>query len=158
MWSLSRGFKVDLGGNRREGCWNKGVGEMFQVIVRPVAGSGSVSLQFGAEKRTLTQTERVTLPPIHWVVLVVYKQVLKTPPDQTKDGVVQRRCHSVQMHTNGDSRPYLPSSLHTSRLQLTLVFPIHTNHGDMSVCHLHFTELNSWLLMFWSTLLLNVCH
>lgn len=40
---------------------------------------------------------------------------IKAPPDQTTDGAVQRRCHSVQMHTNGDSRPFLPSSLHTSR-------------------------------------------
>lgn len=147
MWSLSRCFKVDLGGNRREGCRNMGVGEMFQVIVRPVAGSGSVSLQFGAEKRTLTQTERVTLPPIHWVVLVVYKRVLKTPPDQTKDGVVQRRCHSVQMHTNGDSRPDLPSSLHTSRQQLTLVFPIHTNHGDMRCVSLAFCRILPYLIL-----------
>lgn len=40
---------------------------------------------------------------------------IETPPDQTTDGAVQRRCHSVQTHTNGDSRPFLPSSLHTSR-------------------------------------------
>lgn len=35
----------------------------FRVIVRPVAGSGATILQCGAEKRTLRQTERVTLPP-----------------------------------------------------------------------------------------------
>lgn len=40
---------------------------------------------------------------------------IQGPPDQTTDGAVQRRCHSVQMHTNGGSRPFLPSSLHTSR-------------------------------------------
>lgn len=40
---------------------------------------------------------------------------IKAPPDQTTDGAVQRRCHSVQMHTNGGSRPFLRSSLHTSR-------------------------------------------
>lgn len=28
------------------------------------------------------------------------------PPDHTEDGVVQRRCHSVQMHADGDSRPW----------------------------------------------------
>lgn len=57
---------------------------------------------------------------MHWVVLVDRKRVLKIPPDQTKDGVVQRRCHSVQMHTSEDSSLYLPSSSHTSRQQLTL--------------------------------------
>ncbi len=82
--------------------------------VRPVTERGAVILQLGAEKRPLTQTERVTLSPIHWVVLVDNKRVLKTPPDQTKDGVVQRRCHSVQMHTNEDSRPDLRSSIHTT--------------------------------------------
>lgn len=92
----------------------------FRVIVRPVAETGAVTLPFGAEKRTLRKTERVTLPPIHWVVLVNHERVLKIPPDQTKDGAVQRRCHSVQMHTNEDSRPDLPSSLHTSRQQLPL--------------------------------------
>lgn len=50
--------------------------------------------------------------------------MLRIPPDQTKDGAVQRRCHSVQMHTNEDSRRYLLSSLHTSREQLTIVFVI----------------------------------
>lgn len=51
-----------------EGMWKKDVGtrgwvKRLRVIVRPVAGSGAVILQFGAEKRTLRQTERVTLPP-----------------------------------------------------------------------------------------------
>lgn len=35
----------------------------FRVIVRPAAETGAVILQFGAEKRPLRQTERVTLPP-----------------------------------------------------------------------------------------------
>lgn len=35
----------------------------FRVIVRPVPERRAVILQFGAEKRTLRQTERVTLPP-----------------------------------------------------------------------------------------------
>lgn len=51
-----------------EGIGKKGVGtrgwvKRFRVIVRPVAGSGATILQCGAEKRTLRQTERVTLPP-----------------------------------------------------------------------------------------------
>lgn len=72
-----------------EGIGKKGVGtwgwvKRFRVIVRPVAGTGAVVLQFGAEKRTLIQTERVTLPPIHWVVLVAHKRVLTntTRPNQ----------------------------------------------------------------------------
>lgn len=53
---------------------------------------------------------------------------IKMPPDQTTDGAVQRRCHSVQMHTNGDSGPFLPSSLHTSRKALNLnQFPFKLN-------------------------------
>ncbi len=73
------------------------------------------------QRRELWDRQREWLcPPIHWVVLVDHKRLLKIPPDQTRDGVVQRRCHSVQMHTNEDSSPYLPSSLHTSRQQLTL--------------------------------------
>lgn len=45
------------------GVGTQGWVKWYGVIVRPVAGTGAVVLQFGAEKRPLIQTERVTLPP-----------------------------------------------------------------------------------------------
>lgn len=149
-WALSRCFMLDFGGNRKEGCRNVGTGEK---VCSACGWKGLWSSS--SEQRTLRQTERVTLPPIHWVVLVGRKTMLKIPPDQTKDGAVQRRCHSVQMHTNEDSRRYLLSSLHTSSEQLTIVFVIcsyakacwaNSKHmlAVWGVCHLYFVVLNCW--------------
>lgn len=74
-------------------------------------------LQSGArEENSETDRDSDSAPPIHWVELVGHKSVeKKTPPDQTKDGVVQRRCHSVQMHTNEDSSPSQPPLLVTHK-------------------------------------------
>lgn len=63
-----KGHSIGASGWILEGIGKKDVGtrgrvKSFRVTVRPVAGSGAVILQFGAEKRTLRQTERVTLPP-----------------------------------------------------------------------------------------------
>lgn len=71
------------------------------------------SSRFGAEKRTLRQTETVTLPPMLWVVLVGPAVCVGTPPGQARDGDVQRRCYSVHINTCEDSGPPLPSQ-HTS--------------------------------------------
>lgn len=60
-----------------------------------------------AEKRTLRQTETETLSLIHGVELGGHTKGLDPPPALAEDGVVQRRCHSVQMHTNEDSSRHL---------------------------------------------------
>lgn len=101
----TRGILEEIG---KTGVGRRGWVKRFRVIVRPRGWLGAANLQFGAEKRTLRQTETVTLPP-HPLGGVGGSQKSagkKNPPDQTKDGVVQRRCHSVQMHTNEDSSPY----------------------------------------------------
>lgn len=101
LWLLGWGGG---GGLEHKGGWNR------SGKLRALIWTGAGFLQIEAEKRPLTQTEKETLPPHP----LDGAGGSKTPPDQTKDGAVQRRCHSVQMHTNGDSGPFLPSSLHTS--------------------------------------------
>lgn len=55
------GWILNLTGKKGTGM--QGWVKRFRVIVRPVAETGAVILQFDAEKRPLRQTERVTLPP-----------------------------------------------------------------------------------------------
>lgn len=59
------------------GRWGQERG--LKVTLWPSIREGAVALQFGAEKRTLIQTESVTLPPIHRVVLVDHKSGTEKP-------------------------------------------------------------------------------
>lgn len=52
-----------LEGTGKRVVGRQGQEKRFRVTDWPLAGTGAVTLQFGAEKRTLIQTERVTLPP-----------------------------------------------------------------------------------------------
>lgn len=59
----------------------------------------AATLHCEAEKRTLRQTETVTLSPHpEWSRWGAPKR-RALPPNQTEDGAVQRRCHSVQKRT-----------------------------------------------------------
>lgn len=106
-----------------KGVGKVGAGERgFKVTLWPWVGEGAAVLQFGAEKRTLIQTESVTLPPIHRVVLVDHKSAteinLQTTPrmELYRDGATLYRCTQTETADLGPS-----SSLHTSRRQLTLL-------------------------------------
>lgn len=52
---------MDFGRDGKEGAGKQGWVKRLRVV-RPAAGKGAAVLQFGAEKRTLIQTERMTLP------------------------------------------------------------------------------------------------
>ena len=108
-----------------EGIGKKGVGthgrvERFRFATGPRCWSEAVILQFGAEKRTLRQTETLTLSPIHWVELVGRKWLQeKTHQTRPRMGMYRDGATLYKCTPTKTAVPCTPhSSVHTSRQEL----------------------------------------
>lgn len=122
MWALSGGAsRWILEGIGKKGVGTQGWVERFRIIVRPVAGLGAAIIHFGAEKRTLRQTERVTLPP-HPLGGAGGSQkcALSTTRPTPRMGLYRDGATLYKCTPTKTAALASPSSLHTRRQQLTL--------------------------------------